>query len=352
MSALPAQVRKQIDRANQIVEQLKAPPSDPPPDPAATPAPVAAPAAATPPATPAEPPVAPAATPPATEDSAEHRYKVLQGKYNAEVPRLQQANRELQATVRTQGEQIAALNALVATLGGQRAAAPAAPEPTQPVRLVKDEEEREYGADLLDVVRRAAKEAVLPELDQRIAQKVAPVAQKVDQVAGQANAASRHVQQQNQQAVYRMLKEQVPNWNELNESPEFHTWLDQLDPYAGRPRGELLVEAYKSFDGPRVVAFFKGYLNEHAAVTPPAPAPATAPAATTAKLEELAVPGAPKAGAAGAQDGASNKRVWTRAEVTAFYREKQQGKFRLKPDVAKQMEADIFAAQREGRIRN
>lgn len=349
MSALPAQVRKHVDRANQLIEQINAPAGGEttPPVPAeAAPAPEA-PVAAQP--TPPEP--APAQ--PAKADF-EQQYRVLQGKYNAEIPRLQAQLRELMGANRTLQEQVTATNALLASLGGQaqRPASGASASP-QPVRLVKDEEIREYGADLIDVVQRAAREAVMPEVERRIDQRVQPVVQKIENVANQSTSVAQRIVKQDQASVHRLLTESVPNWQQLDTDEGFIGWLDQQDPFSGRTRGEMLNEAYRSLDGPRVVAFFKGYLNEHAAVTPPASGATAASqgASPQPRLEDMVVPGVPKAGAAGAQDGANNKRIWSRTEIGKFYHDKQQGLYRSDPKKAAAIEADIFSAQREGRVR-
>ncbi len=348
MSALPAQVKKQIERANQLIDQINTPAGA---DPNAQPAP-------TDPAQPAAQPAAQQPTQPeaapASQPNFEQQYRVLQGKYNAEIPRLQAQIRELMGANRALQEQVTATNALLASLGGQaQRPASGSPAASQPVKLVKDEEIREYGADLIDVVRRAAQEAVLPELDRRIDQRVQPVAQRVESVANQASSTAQRIVKQDQAAVHDMLTDQVPNWKQLDTDDGFINWLDQKDPFSGRVRGEMLNEAYRAHDAPRVVAFFKSYLNEHAAVTPPASgAPAASQdASPQQRLEDMVVPGAPKAGAAGAQDGANNKRIWSRAEISKFYHDKQQGLYRGDPAKAKAIEADIFSAQREGRIR-
>jgi hypothetical protein len=344
MSALPAQVKKHIDRANQLIEQINAQPEA---DPNAQPAPAD-------PAQPAaqQPSPQPEAAP-AQQPNFEQQYRVLQGKYNAEMPRMQAQIRELMGANRALQEQVTATNALLASLGGQaQRPASGSPASSQPVKLVKDEEIREYGADLLDVVRRAAQEAVLPELDRRIEQRVQPVAQRVETVATQASSTAQRIVKQDQAAVHEMLTDQVPNWKQMDTDDGFNNWLDQKDPFSGRVRGEMLNEAYRAHDAPRVVAFFKSYLNENAAVTPPASGnPAAQGASPQTRLEDMVVPGTPKTGAAGAQDGANNKRIWSRNEITKFYHDKQQGLYRSDPKKSAAIEADIFSAQREGRIR-
>ncbi len=364
MSALPKQVQAQIDKANKVADDYykamkgETPAGDPP---AADGTPPASAPAGDPPA--GDPPAAAAAAPPPPVvklpvEEWEQKYKVLQGKYNAEVPRLQNTVRDLSGSVSQLREQLTATQTLLASFGTQQAAAPAgappASAPTAPVKLVKDEEIREFGPDLIDVMRRVIREehhALMPEIDKR----VAPVSQRVDQVASVASSVARRAQQNDQQTVHDLLSSQVPDWLKVNENPEFLTWLDQKDPYAGEVRGKLLDQAYKSHDGPRVVAFFKGFLNEHAVITtPPAPAASPAPAAPApqVRLESLVTPGQPKAGPASAPDG-SGKRVWTRAEISTFYAHRSAGRLNSTDGKARAdaVDADIFAAQREGRVR-
>lgn len=240
---------------------------------------------------------------------------------------------------------------LLASLGAQRGSAPAASSPgVAPAasgKLVKDEEIREFGPDLYDFIKRAAREATTPEIESRLR----PVTERVTEVAQTATAVRKETARSAEQKVHDLLAQQVPNYLELDKDPAFLAWLDVVDPYSGHKRVDLLQAAYKRHDGPRVVAFFTGYLNEHAAVTPPAPTPA--PAATPApqvSLESMVAPGTAKAGTAGAQDGAG-KRIWTRAEITTFYNEVQRGKFRNDAAGRKAIETDIFNAQREGRVR-
>lgn len=366
MSALPKNVRAQVERANQLAKEFAESRNQPPVDPNATATPPVDPNA-TPPAAPnkvVHPTNPPAPTPDPTPpppggdtsnvtqlqpEAWEQKYKVLQGKYNAEVPRLQNTVRDQGEQLRNLQQQLTATQNLLASLGEQRVTAPAQPQAQPPARqkLVKDEEVTEFGADLIDVVRRVAREeqaALLPEIDRR----VTPVKQRVDQVAQATEAASVRQAQSDRQTVLNMLNEQVPNWLDLNGDPAFLEWLDQRDPYAGAKRGDLLAQAFEAHDGPRVVAFFTGYQKEHAVVTPPvAPTAPAAPKAPQRQLEQLVAPGTPKTGTTGTQDG-SGKRVWTRAEISAFY----GGRMKFK-DAAhkKEVERDIFAAQSEGRIR-
>lgn len=364
MSALPKNVRAQIERANKLAQEfqqsLQTPPSGDGQPPAEGQPPATPPTTDvnTPPATPpaAEPPATPPASnvTPIPEPDWKQKYNVLQGKYNAEVPRLQTTVRDQGEQLRNLQHQLTATQGLLASLGEQRTAAPAQPtQATPPVRqkLVKDEEVSEFGADLIDVARRIAREEIAASIPAEIDRRVAPVARTVQQVAQATEQAGVRQAQSDRQTVLNLLSAEVPNWLDLNADQGFLDWLDLRDPYAGKPRGELLKQAFEAHDGPRVVAFFKGYLNEHAVVTPPpAPAPAAASTAPQRKLEQLVAPGTQKSGTTSTQDG-SGKRVWTRAEIRAFYADRSAGRLKMTPAEMKATEKDIFAAQNENRIR-
>jgi hypothetical protein len=340
MSALPKAVQKQIDEANRLAEQLnqqrlgeQAPPS-----------PGEAPAADQG----APPPAAAEATAPAPSPSEgwEQKYRVLQGKYNAEVPRLQRTASEQAARIEQMGQQLTATQQMLASLGQNRAAAPdtAAPAPAAG-KLVKDDEVREYGEDLTDFIRRVAQDSVMPEVTRRLQ----PVEQQVSRVTSAAAQVMQKSALTDQEKMFALLDDRVDGWRQQNEDPAFLDWLALPDAYSGVARMDLLKQAYGRYDGPRVAAFFQGYRNENAVVTPPAAA-APAPGAPQRKLEDFVAPGTAKAGTTGAQDGAG-KRIWTEAEIKQFYDECSAGKFRNNKDRRDQIEKDIVAAAREGRVR-
>ena len=339
MSTLPAAVRKQIAEADQLAKDYYASlgktNGEALPDPNAV--------------APVDGEAPPSGEAPPTEDTGEHRYKVLQGKYNNEVPRLQRQVNEQTGMIQHLQSQLDATQTLLASLNAQRESAPVEGSTPTPVsnRLVKDEEIREFGPDLIDVVRRVAREenlALLPEIDRR----VQPVVQRVDQTAQYVQRVGQRVARNDQQSVHTLLTDQVPNWQELNGDSGFLEWLEQVDPYSGHKRGALLDQAYRSHNGPRVVAFFQGYIDEHAVVTPPATA--VAPTTPQKRLGDFVAPGTPKTGAAGTPDG-SGKRVWARKDISDFYRSLQAGTYKGTAEQRRATEADIFAAQRENRIR-
>ena len=347
--ALPTAVQKQVDEANALHDQIydaegkaKSPaaPAATPPE-GEQPPPTApegeAPAAPAqlelaPDAPPAAAP-APAAAPEPKTEPWEQRYNSLKGRFDAD-------SRTMRTQIEGLTEQVRSLNTALAS----QAPAPAPDVPPTPdiKRLLSTEEVEEYGEELIDVVQRAAQEVMQPTLDK--------LTKENTDLKAQMGQVSSSVVKSERQLLLDGLDGQVTGWREVNTSPEYLQWLQAADPYSGEQRHALLKHAFESNNLARVAAFFKGYLSESAVLT--AAGQQQAPPARTpqVRMDTLVAPGAPRQGSTPTQEG--HKRQWTQAQIATFYREKTAGKYR--GDVAAkkgaQLEADIFLAQREGRI--
>lgn len=328
--ALPAAVKKQVDEANRLHKSTYQPEDGEQPDDAGL-------EGAPPPDDTVEPEQGakpePQAKPPAPsdeEDKWETRYKVLQGKYNAEVPLLQRQKRELE-------ERLDRLESLISDMNEQRQAAPATSE-----QLVTEEEMADYGPEFMDMVGRMARQVNREEIA-RLNATISKLEQQLQSVGGK-------VQKTEQESIYGQLDKNVENWREVNRNPQFLEWLAQRDPFSGRGRREMLQEAFNRGDAQRVIAFFNGFLREHAAVTESGTSgPGKQKSETTGQLDKMVAPGRGRSG--GNQTGARDeKRIWTEAEIAQFFTDKRKGAFKGKEKLAQQLENDIFAAQREGRI--
>ncbi len=360
MSALPSAVRKQIKRANEIADAIMAErkasdeaaaqPTSPPAEGVTVEPPAdAAPTASAENAQPVAAPVQEAAEAKpvqAVTSDWEQRYKVLQGKYNAEVPRLQRTTQDLTGQLNNLQQQLIHTQSLLAALGQNRSPATGDSNSTSGYagKLIKDEEVKAFGADLIDVVRRVAREEIAPAMDP-----IKSVMDRVPQIEKQVSGVTARAVVNDRQKFLGYLSDNAPEWTRLNEDEQFLDWLDQTDPFSGRVRIDLLKHAEASHDGPRAVAFFKAYQKEHATVTPPAPTPSAA-AGTPKKLEDFVAPGAPKSGAGGTPNEAG-KRIYTKAEIGAFYDAVRRGFYRNKADEQRRIERDIFVAQTDGRVR-
>lgn len=302
--SLPRAVLEAEEKANKLHEELLqrqqppaegiTPPNDPPPsDPPAAEAPV-------PPQ-----PTNDSQTPPAPgqDDSWEHRFKVLQGKYNAEIPRLAGENKDLKA-------KLSELEVSLESLKNK-------PEP-----LVKPEEVAEYGEGLIDVVRRTARE--------ELAQKDSEINALKAKIESLSNVTTQKVESD----FFSSLTSMVPDWEQINQDPKFLSWLDQVDELTGDTRQSLLSRAEQSRDAARTAKFFSAFKKTSS----------TWAANSASALDQQVTPPTNKA-----PNAPPAKKVWTRAEVSDFYARVRRGDVSDADAIA--IEADIHAAQIEGRLR-
>jgi hypothetical protein len=339
-NVLPEAVRKQTEAADELLktlygedkeEQPEQPEAEAKPEPEPEPEPEPKPE-------------------PKPEADPDHRYKVLKGKYDKEVPRL---HRQLREAQQTNNQLFDRINKLEIQLQNMKTEKPKQPE----VPELSQDEIDQFGPDLIDIIRRVAKQETGVVLDS----KLKPVTESVKQVQETVAHEKETVAQSARRQLLEALDEQVPNWKEQNVDDDFLAWLDEEDAYAGVPRGELLAAAYEKNDAPRVIKFFKGFQKENAVVTPTDEPSNETPETSDEEekkpeqpLDELVAPGTPKTGSAGAQKE-SGKKIWTTPEIQKFYAYKNEfikaNPEKDLPDNVVLIERDIFAAQVEGRIR-
>lgn len=311
--ALPPNVQRQLEAADALLAQANAPQE---PRPQETPEPVAEPPVEpkAPEAQPQQPPVAPSApVVPASEyEEIVAKYRALQGMHRGYRTKIDQ----LQGDVQTLQAQL------------QSAAKSAAPEPEK-LDTAKDAEV--FGADLVDMVKRVT-QSMFGEIARQFGDRLAAIEQRLE---GTSNS----VAQTAQEVFLSRLAAQVPNFDEVNKSQGFLTWLAEVDPVYGAPRQDALTAAGNALDADRVAVIFKAYL---ATLTPPTQAPA-------APAEALNRQVAPRPGASAPQ-AAPAKRAVSAASIEQFYNDVRRGAYRGREAEAQAIEAQINAALAEGRV--
>lgn len=261
-------------------------------------------------------------------DAAEQRYRTLQGMYNADTARLRAEKQELTSRV----EQ---LEKLISSLSAQ----PAQAAPVQS-KLITDKDIEDYG-DSIEVMRRVTKEETssyqqkIADLENVIRNLQASVVPRVEQVAQrQAQSA--------EQAFWSDLSAVVPEWRDINQSKDFHSWLLEVDPLTGVTRQSHLENAQRSLDARRVAAFFIAWqgLTGHRIAQEPRDA-------AKSQLEKQVAPGRSRSAAAPAGD---KPKTYSPSEISKFFDDVRKGVYRGRETERDRIERDIFAAQRENRI--
>jgi hypothetical protein len=265
------------------------------------------------------------------ENTFEQRYRTLQGKYNAEIPALNAHVQEL-------SHRLAQTQQLLSTI--QAAPQPEMSRPqSQPISSLTEEERSEYG-DSIDVMRKVSSDLLAPyqrridELTQTIQQMQGHVLPRVEQVAKrQAESA--------EGAFWSALASAVPNWQDVNNDPDFHSWLLETDPLTGMTRQTYLEDAQSKLDAPRVASFFTSWLSH------PSNTAQTIKPLKASELEQQVAPG--RSRSTPAPQG-MQKKTYTQRDIADFYRRVSQGAFKGREAERGAIESDIFAAQAEGRI--
>ena len=334
--AVPEQVRKQSEAVQALYDDINTPTGIPSPQGEGASAEVVE-------ITPAAAPVANsvserAPTPPPTEqggepkeETFEQKYRTLQGMYNADVPRLNAVNQELAGRVQN-------LEGLLSTMQNAPEAQPTAVP--QQVSVLTDGEREEYG-ESIDIMRKVSQE-VAGHYQQQIADLTATVGKLQGQLIPRVEQIGAAQVQSAEQAFWSNLTTIAPGWREINDDPDFQSWLLETDPLSGLTRQTYLDDAQRNNDHVRVAGFFTSWQSATGAALAQSQAPAS-----QSELEKQIQPGKSRSGGA---VSAGKLRTYTPQDITKFFEKVRTGGFAGKEDERNAIERDIFAAQSDGRI--
>jgi hypothetical protein len=296
------------------------------------------------------PPVQPQ---PQNPEDWEHQFRSIKGRYEQEA-----------ATNRRLTQQVTDMQRLLASVSGGGAPHPGPPSegsgvrftspiagggPQPPVfqRKVTPKEIADFGEDTLDVMGRRAQEVLEPVLAQ--------VFGELQHVKRQLGGVQNTVEYDARVQMYRDLEKEVPNWNDINNHPAFLNWLDQVDPISRQTRRSFLVSAHNSNVSGQVVDIFKGFLADQAArgpvnggLQPGNGSYSQSNPSPQVDLTQFAAPGRAKTGQT---EIPPEKPIFNAADITQFYRDKVAGRYAGREAEMNQIEAQLYEAGREGRVR-
>lgn len=267
------------------------------------------------------------------KDDFVQKYKTLQGMYNAEVPRLHTTNRELQSRVQQMEQLLATLSAQNNT--AHQPAIEASPQ-------VTDRDREEYG-ESIDVMRRVSREEVTPVL-QKMGQIEKLLQQLQTNVVPQVQNLTHRQAMTAEQQFWSGLTEVVPNWRDVNNDPDFQSWLLDVDPFTGVARQTILEDAQKNLDVRRISKFFSTWLESTGQANAAQNTQRRAPAS---ELEKQVTPGRPRSGST---PSGGKAKVYSPTDIENFFADVRKGKYRGKEAERDRIERDIFSAQKDGRI--
>lgn len=261
-----------------------------------------------------QPPAEPAPNEPAPNEGSspwEHKYSILQGKYNKEIGDLRDEIKALKETTANAGNsgEIERLRSEINRLQQQQAATPAPVTTNSDVEKLKVD----YGAELVDGLLAHVQGMIAPVQKQ---------VETVNQTVTSTNVETSHAQ------MRALLKASNIDYDQINTDPVFiDEYLQAPDPYSGMKRIDLVNNAFHSGDFERAALFFRSYVES------PAPNPSAKPS-----LDKHAqVPSTVPTG----QETVPVESGWNDDKVKKFYRDKQEGKLTKKEAAA--LETELFA---------
>ena len=229
-----------------------------------------------------------------------HRFQVLQGKYNAEVPALREEIRNLKQQIEQQSQATDKANELADTISSQ----------------LTDDELELLGPELVQVIQK-----LVGKGDQS----------EVEQLKQEVNSLKQSEQEHAEAEFWAVINSRIPDWQQLQSTPEAQQWLAAFDAMTGATRNQLLQQAQQNLNAYQVVEIFNQLRQATTGNASRVPAEKVTPRQSRAS-------GGPK----------PQGNAWTREAITQFYRDKTTGKY--SDDEAALLEADLFKAQVEGRV--
>jgi hypothetical protein len=306
------QVQRELDAAQTLHSDLygakETPPADPPAAEVVEPAPA----------------VTPEPTPAPVSDPFEQKYKVLQGKFDAEVPRLHAQLKDRDTMLQQMSDRLAALEKK--------------PEPeTTAEALVTEKDAEDFGADLVDMARRAAREefkseskALLTAIDKRF-----------EALQVNLGAIQKQVVESESDKFWGRVQAMVPDWASVDADPSWVEFLDMRIPGTRKTRRQEAAEAIAAGDPEPIKELVDLW-------RPPVAANKQAEQKQQ-NQKDLQRQVAPSTAKSSAPAPNAANRLWLGPEYEAAFSQKTAQT--LAPDALATLQAEANAALNEGRVR-
>ncbi len=285
------------------------------------------------------------------DGKAEHKYSVLKGKYDKEVPRLHKdlkaANERLlamqseNASLRTS---IAEMNDRVSKIEGSGATESKKLEMLQD--LENDPDIRVATENFPDVWK-----AVSKAIDKKVEAIAKTTAGKLEKVESDIKRSDETAKNTAEQNFYQYLDTNVQGWRDVNTDDEFKEWMNQpLDKYSGRTKMDAIRESIGKMDAQKVSEFFVDFAKEKEAAAKPAEV--VAQTTEESMVGKPAVKVNPPKGRTGVppRKGETDKTLITSESIADFYDKVRRGHYSGRPEEQAAEEKRIEKAVAEGRI--
>jgi hypothetical protein len=249
------------------------------------------------------------------------RFEVVQGKYNAEVPRIAAENKELR-------EQISQLAKTVDDLK---------------LRAKQSETNTSETNSAISTIKAELGDSVAKALSDLIDAKAGNISKSYEEKASNLeNRVQDNLKRQaltEKQIYIKDLKTMVPDLEKKNSDPKWRRWLMNTAPLSrGRTYQQLLDEANSSMDAGGVAEIFNScpvFQNGHTRKEKP-------------NIEDIIEPAKPKPGK---HSDVGEKKIYSKAEVDKFRKDVLEGRYARDETTRQKLDAEYSNAFLEDRIR-
>lgn len=325
--ALPKQVQNTIKEVEELEKQLLADPTEPQEEPTQgeptasedktlTPEPVA-------PEAP-EKVSEPVAEKPEEPVISEAEYKKLEQKYRTLQGMLDKTNADHRA-------EISELKAKIEEITSIKEESTKAAE-----RLVTDDDERNFGSDLIDLQRRVAKE-VAAEFESQLKALQAENKELKQLMSSTESKVA-------ESSFDTRLRSLVPDFAQVNADQRWIEWLDEVDPVLRAPRRTVAQQAFESGDAEGVAYYVDMFKRSIAPVEP------VEPPKQDTKKQELERQVQPSKTANNATPTSQRGKSYTTVQIADMFKKAAMLSSSGRIDDARKLEAEIDAAYMEGRV--
>lgn len=253
-------------------------------------------------------------------ESAEQRYKVLQGKYNKEIVEARNQPKADNGEVMQLKQEIESLKNLISSQHKEPAQTQTTPKQSAPQSERLQSLRDDYGDELVD--------GILAEVNELTKQTVQQTKEQFEQTVDSFKQDSFSTKKS---VVSQLLASQRINFEQVNNDPVFHDWLSKYDVNTGVQRQQQLTSLFENGDLHSVANMFTEFVNgsplnkpQSVDFTEHVQQPTHAPQVTT--------------------DTQNTRPVYTPQMIADFYSRKRRNLYT--PEEAQRIEREIFASMK------
>lgn len=266
-----------------------------------------------------------------TKDESKYwkdRFDVVQGKLNAEVPRLHASNKELSVENKELRGQLSELSKTVERLKS---------------RAEQDDSNASEIQNAIATIKQELGEPAAKALNALIESKTGSIARSYEEKANtiESRIEDSHKRQilTERQTYMKELKSLVPDLEKKNSDPRWLSWLMDIAPLSrGRTYQQLLDEANSSLDASSVAELFSScpaFKNGNTSKEKP-------------RIEDIIEHGKTKPGKT---SGIEEKKIYSKSEVERFRKDVLQGRYNDREKERLALDAEYSKAFLEDRVK-